>query len=336
MFEAIFETPFAWHGWRGTRITMTNLYRKFFATGVVLLAMAFTFAAFTVFEARAQQQTPYYDLSTSEVSIDLSVLNDGGLGRPRMGAMSPSVGGGSMLMPGGRAPQSRLLVTPPRKPRVKRRFRSTTKRKSTRKVRRTTRKPAKRKKVAATPKRPKTSTRIASIKKTKAAPPPPPISMVPKTAKKAPPPPAPMVAPAPTPASVAKAKSAPVAQPKQQASIQPTSTPATAKKKSSSQSVLVAFQDKSAKVPAAMKTKLKKLAASIKGKGSQRLQLMAYAGGAGISPSKARRLSLSRALAVRSYLISTGVRSTRIDVRALGNKTTVKPVNRVDVTVVKR
>ena len=66
------------------------------------------------------------------------------------------------------------------------------------------------------------------------------------------------------------------------------------------------------------------------------MQLMAYAGGDGLSASKARRISLSRALAVRSYLIESGVRSTRIDVRALGNKTSTAPVNRVDVMVVER
>jgi outer membrane protein OmpA-like peptidoglycan-associated protein len=53
---------------------------------------------------------------------------------------------------------------------------------------------------------------------------------------------------------------------------------------------------------------------------SIRLQLMAYASGTGEGANSARRLSLSRALAVRSYLIDKGVRSTRIDVRALGNR----------------
>ena len=58
-----------------------------------------------------------------------------------------------------------------------------------------------------------------------------------------------------------------------------------------------------------------------------RLQLLAYAAGAENESSKARRLSLSRALAVRSYLIAEGVRSTRIDVRALGNKTEAEPAD---------
>ncbi len=64
-----------------------------------------------------------------------------------------------------------------------------------------------------------------------------------------------------------------------------------------------------------------------------RLQLLAYAGGATSSGSQARRLSLSRALAVRSYLIEKGIRSTRIDVRALGNQVKGSPADRVDVII---
>jgi len=44
-----------------------------------------------------------------------------------------------------------------------------------------------------------------------------------------------------------------------------------------------------------------------------------------------RRLSLSRALAVRAFLIDQGVRSTRLDVRALGDKTGDGPADRVDI-----
>ncbi len=67
-----------------------------------------------------------------------------------------------------------------------------------------------------------------------------------------------------------------------------------------------------------------------------RLQLRAYAGGSDDSASHARRLSLSRALSVRSELIEQGVRSTRIDVRALGNKSKDGTSDRVDVILVKR
>tara|TARA_B100001964_G_C13761685_1_gene392048 strand:- start:1 stop:201 length:201 start_codon:yes stop_codon:yes gene_type:complete len=66
------------------------------------------------------------------------------------------------------------------------------------------------------------------------------------------------------------------------------------------------------------------------------MQLLAYAGEPNLSASKARRLSLSRALSVRTFLISKGVRSTRIDVRALGNKVPDGQPNRVDLRVLPR
>lgn len=71
-----------------------------------------------------------------------------------------------------------------------------------------------------------------------------------------------------------------------------------------------------------------------------RLQLMAFAGGEDISASKARRLSLARALAVRSYLMANGIEGTRMDVRALGDRTLSPaadtPQNRVDIAMIKR
>ena len=62
-----------------------------------------------------------------------------------------------------------------------------------------------------------------------------------------------------------------------------------------------------------------------------RIQLKAFAAGSADRPSTARRLSLSRALAVRSFLIEQGMRSTRIDVRALGVPADDGPADRVDV-----
>ncbi len=66
---------------------------------------------------------------------------------------------------------------------------------------------------------------------------------------------------------------------------------------------------------------------------SLRLQVVAYAEGTADQASQARRLSLSRALTVRSYLISQGVRSTRIDVRALGARASDGPADRVDLLI---
>lgn len=67
------------------------------------------------------------------------------------------------------------------------------------------------------------------------------------------------------------------------------------------------------------------------------LQLLAYASGDEASSSKARRLSLSRALEVRKVLMDKGIRSTRIEVRALGNKLDGRgPADRVDAVLVGR
>lgn len=78
--------------------------------------------------------------------------------------------------------------------------------------------------------------------------------------------------------------------------------------------------------------------------GNVRLQLLAYASGEGMSASKARRLSLARALAVRTYLTERGIDNTRMDVRALGDKilgspdggTDTSPANRVDIAMIRR
>lgn len=101
-------------------------------------------------------------------------------------------------------------------------------------------------------------------------------------------------------------------------------------------SVRISFQSEQSKMPSAAESELKELADTLKKQPDDRVQLLAYAGGESLSASKARRLSLSRALAVRSYLISQGVGSTRIDVRALGNKTTEEPFDRVDVQIAPR
>ena len=64
---------------------------------------------------------------------------------------------------------------------------------------------------------------------------------------------------------------------------------------------------------------------------ADRLQIRAYADGSDIQPSEARRLSLSRALTVRTFLVDRGVAGTRIDVRALGAGADEPPFDRVDV-----
>lgn len=61
--------------------------------------------------------------------------------------------------------------------------------------------------------------------------------------------------------------------------------------------------------------------------------MLAYAPGKPDDPSTARRISLSRAMAVRSALVADGVPSARIFVRALGEQYGDGPPDRVDLSV---
>ena len=80
---------------------------------------------------------------------------------------------------------------------------------------------------------------------------------------------------------------------------------------------------------------LETLVAEVGGNDRLRLRLAAYANaGAGAgSPAKARRTSIARALAVRSFLIERGIKASRIDLRALGNTAGAAEADRVDVMV---
>ncbi|MGH7036495.1 MAG: OmpA family protein [Stellaceae bacterium] len=77
------------------------------------------------------------------------------------------------------------------------------------------------------------------------------------------------------------------------------------------------------------------LAARLLANDSLRVQLIAHATGGTDEAMEARRVSLARAVAVRAYLIGKGVRSLRMDVRALGNHPGEGPVaDEVDLLVV--
>lgn len=94
----------------------------------------------------------------------------------------------------------------------------------------------------------------------------------------------------------------------------------------------IEFTSESADLSENARSQLRQLAAQLSERSSMRIQLLAYAEGSDEDASQARRLSLSRALAVRAYLLDHGIRSTRIDVRALGhNAPGSGSVNRVDI-----
>lgn len=98
----------------------------------------------------------------------------------------------------------------------------------------------------------------------------------------------------------------------------------------------VPFATDSSHLPESARAELDRLAQRMDRDESLNLQLMAYAAGDEANASKARRLSLSRALEVRKYLMEMGVRSTRIEVRALGNKVEGGAPDRVDAMLVAR
>jgi outer membrane protein OmpA-like peptidoglycan-associated protein len=189
------------------------------------------------------------------------------------------------------------------------------------------------------------------------APPPPPAPMEPKDEAKAPPrsvtpppppaalsrddvppPPAarpdlPPVTPAPRTA-VDQAKMAPPPPPEQTAALPKPPAGGTAFKVGATHAI--AFGAGSASLPNDAATTLKAAAELLKSNAALRVQIKAYAAGEKDNESKARRLSLSRALGVRSVLIKEGVQPTRIDVRALGSQVPDGAPDRVDLSVVSR
>ena len=96
--------------------------------------------------------------------------------------------------------------------------------------------------------------------------------------------------------------------------------------------VRITFGDGSSNLNPATEAALRKLAQTVKADPNADLNVYAYAAGVPDDPSTPRRLSLSRALAVRAVLIGEGIESTRIYPRALGATPSDGPPNHVDVT----
>lgn len=63
------------------------------------------------------------------------------------------------------------------------------------------------------------------------------------------------------------------------------------------------------------------------------VSVVSYAAGKPNDPSTARRVSLSRGMAVRSVLMANGVPSSQIYIRALGAAAPDEPADRVELTV---
>ena len=284
------------------------------------------------------QESPYLDFNHPSVSIDLSVIEDSGYGTGAPGSVLNRPNQQNLLIPGAHAPTSMLHVKPVGGAAAISSRLNTAPRATAKAVQ-----PAPAPKVAMTapvaapepavaPAPAPVVTPAAPEKPTISAPAPQKLE-APVQAQSAPPPPTVAKAPDVTPSeTVAPTKAASTEMPKtEQASV-----PGAGADAELGLAMQLVFANDATRLSAEAKNQLKLLAGNVKDKESVRLQLMAYAGGDKLSASLARRLSLSRALSVRSFLIENGIRSTRIDVRALGNKTEIKPLNRVDLNLTER
>ena len=154
--------------------------------------------------------------------------------------------------------------------------------------------------------------------------------------------PAPVPAPAPAPVPPPAAAPAPNAAPAPSGpgpvalTAQPNAPEAAPAAGPQENLATISFDKDSARLPDGARDTLAHLASRMTDDATLEVELLAYATGDEENSSKARRLSLSRALAVRSFLIDQGVRSTRIEVRALGNKVPEGPPDRVDIVGQKR
>ncbi|MEQ8332227.1 OmpA family protein [Nisaea sp.] len=179
---------------------------------------------------------------------------------------------------------------------------------------------------APAPKAPETKTRIPDIE----------IPNAPKAATRTK-----AVVPPPPPAITAPAVAAPAAKAPEPAKRVAAAAPAPkaaapAPKASAGSAISIAFGTDAKSLPANAEGTLDDVAQKMKADTAMRVQLLAYASAGERSEAKARRLSLSRALEVRSYLIGKGVASTRMDVRALGNQAPDGAPDRVDLTLISR
>jgi outer membrane protein OmpA-like peptidoglycan-associated protein len=139
---------------------------------------------------------------------------------------------------------------------------------------------------------------------------------------------------APAPAAGAPAAAAPAAA----ASAPPPAAPPLAASlppsRAGQPSARLAFAADSADPPADLRNEMRDVVEQLRRAPDGRLRIEGFA--AGEDANRSRRLSLSRALAVRAYLIDQGLASTRMDVFARGNQPEDGPADRVDVTLVRR
>jgi len=124
----------------------------------------------------------------------------------------------------------------------------------------------------------------------------------------------------------------PKAPPAETASLPPLeSTPQLPQSREGVPDVQIIFRQTETAVPLVVQDQLKGLAQQLTKNEALRVTVIAYASGTTEQASTARRVSLSRALAVRAFLIDQGVNNLRINVQAAGNKNPGGEADRVDI-----
>lgn len=164
---------------------------------------------------------------------------------------------------------------------------------------------------------------------------------VPAAARPAPPSVAPATPAAPRPAMPENvpdtATIAPIAPPTPSAGAQPPPPPVSDTAKTSAEATTLGlrltFEPGVSYLSPDSSASIKQLTAAAPPGDGTTFNVLAYAPGKPDDPSTARRISLSRAMAVRSALVADGVPSARIFVRALGEQYGDGPPDRVDLSV---
>ena len=95
----------------------------------------------------------------------------------------------------------------------------------------------------------------------------------------------------------------------------------------------ISFAESETEVPLISQEPLKKLVNALRREPAKVVTVIAYAAGSDDQASIARRVSLTRALAVRAYLIDMGIDKLRINVKARGNEVVSGNPERADVFI---
>jgi outer membrane protein OmpA-like peptidoglycan-associated protein len=147
------------------------------------------------------------------------------------------------------------------------------------------------------------------------------------------PPPATLPSSAPTVATLEPVQPSPAPEPVTPPPPPPVSDSATSGATATGSGLRVTFGTGQTDLSPASAEAIKNVVQSAPASDSTSFNVVAYAAGTPEDPSTARRLSLSRALAVRSALMADGVNSSRIYVRALGATGGDEAPDRVDLAV---